>query len=496
MGSVGNEAGVRRPRLRTPTVLIGWLGALLACVLALWAVPAANLAGVRAGFGTLGSDSGPGAVAAARLCDDLADLDGQAATMLLAGDGFELAQTRAAADAAYAEDLSDAIRQLELIGSRIDAIPGGAKAFAAVGTSLNQYSQYIGAARYADGQAHGQAPAAPPADALASYQAGSKLMHLTGSGLLAQAQVLLAAADGTVQSGYDGQLATIGQLRVWTVLLTILVVLALVVAQIGLHRRFKRRISPPLALAAVLTLIFSVLLMSALSAAHADSMHQKADAYDSVVNLWRGRAVAADMNASQSRYLLDAAAGTASGRAGMSAEQALFDAAELQTVAEQVIGVYDSYDLYRTDLDAQAKDLGNGAGAGFSAGHSDIDMGILGRELANAAFPGERTAASSAFRAYTRLVDDDADFRDLATRSQPGAAAAQYLTGTLDADYTAYTKAIDGTLSVDEQQFTAAAARGGQDLGPWLWMPAGWALAAGALVLLGFVPRLREYRRS
>lgn len=469
---MGNEAGVRRPRPRTPTVLIGWLGALLACVLALWAVPAASLGGLRAGFGALGSDSGPAAVAAARLCDDLADLDGRAATMLLVGDDTGLAQTRVGADGAYLKDLSDANLQLELIGSRIDAIPGGAKAFVDVETSLDQYSQDIGAADYAGGRVHGQAPAVPPADALAGYQAASKLMQRGGTGLLAQARTLLAAADATVQNGYAGRLAAIGRLRVWTVLLTLLVVFALVLAQIGLHRRFKRRISPPLTLAAVLTIIFGVLLMSALSAAHTDYMHQKADAYDSVVGLWRARAVAAEMNASQSRYLLDAAAGTDAGRAGMSTEQHVFDAAEQQTVA------------------------GTGSSAGQGEIDKEIDKGYLGRELANTAFPGEQAAASAAFKAYTRLVDDDAEFRDLAAQPQPGAAAAQYVTGTLDGDYTAYLNALDAAIALDQRQFTAAEARGGQDLGPWLWMPAGWALAAGALVLLGFVPRLREYRRS
>ena len=488
----GNETGMRKPRLRSTTVLLLWMAALAACVLALWAVPAAKVGTVRGGFGAIGSGSGPGATAAAHLCDDLADMDGRAATMLLIGDGTTLPQTRAGADQAYAGDLADADRQLELLGSGIGAIPGGAGSFVAVENQLNQYSQDIAQALYVDDQVHGQAPAAPPAQALARYQDGSALMNRSGTGLLADGRNLLAEAQGSVQARYDGAFATIGQLRLWTILLTVLVVLALLAVQAGLSRRFKRRINPPLALATVGAVIFGVLLTSALDSAHSDYVRQKADAYDSIIALWQSRTAAAEMNASQSRYLLDAGGTGLAAQNGVPVEQAAFDAAAQQTVAET--GAAD--DLYRTDVDAQSTRLQNEAGEGSRLTPDDVEDGYLGRELANLTFPGEENAAVAAFQAYDRFIDDDANYRDLIARSGPHVDAAQYATAVVDRDYATYLADLDGAIAINQQQFAAAADHGGRGLGPWLWMPAGWALATAGLVLLGFLPRLREYRRS
>jgi hypothetical protein len=479
-----------------------WAAALVAGVIALWAVPAASIGAVRDGFGSMNDTSGPSVVAGAHLYDDLADMDGRAATMLVLGDGTAFSATRASAYQAYQDDQADANRQLETLGSGIDAIPGGPAALLAVQNGLSGYSQDVSQAIYIDEQAHGQAPGVPPADALARYQAGTALMHQQKTGILTEAQILIAADQGTVDATYYGAFGTIGQLRIWGILLTVLLVLGLIAVQRRLGGLFKRRVNAPLALATVLTVIFGVLMFSALSAAHSSYVAQKADALDSVVELWQGRAVATDMNASESRWLLDSSSPTTASALDADLQESTFSAQEQQVAAEP--GVSTSGSQYAQNLDQAAKSFMNESQiTALQQPLTQFTEGYLGNELVNIGnsdFPGGQSASQAAFLAYDRFIDDDADFRGLvpgvtAARTQD-APAVTYLTGTFAHDFGAYTTDVDSAIGINQQQSGAAAQAGAQGLAPWLWMPAGWALLTVALIVLGFFPRLREYRRG
>jgi hypothetical protein len=490
--SAPGERTAVRPRLTTTIRILIWASLLVAGVLALCAVPAANIGALRDGFGDIATRSGPGVVAAAHLYDDLADMDGRVATMLVVGDGA--GQTWDDAYKAYQNDQTDAAQRLELLGTRIDAIPGGPAAYIGVENGLNLYVQEIAQAMYVDDQAHDQAAAAPPADALSRFQEADELMHRAGTGVLAEAQALVDDGRSTVDAAYYGAFGTIGQLRIWGILLTVFLVLALLVVQRELVWTFKRRVNPPLALATVLTIIFGVLLFSALDAAHADYVTQKADAFDSVVVLWQDRAVAADMNASESRWLLDNQSGTPASRVAETGEQSLFNGEEQFTASEP--GDTEHGAQYAADLDRWTKTLqsepNGAAAAGPATGFTD---GYLATELANITFPGEQTAAVAAVRAYDVYIDDDGKYRYLVNGGTPAADAADYLNGQFAKDFAAYTAAIDSTAKIDQRQFAEAAEHGGDGLGPWLWMPAGWAVLTVALIVSGFLPRLREYRR-
>jgi hypothetical protein len=490
--AAGTAAG---PRLRTTNRMLIWTAVLIAGILGLWAVPAVSIGAVRDGFADIGNRSGPSVVAGAHLYDDLADMDGLAATMLMLGDGTASGETRPGAYQAYENDQADANRQLEVLGSGIDAIPGGPAAYLAVQNGLSQYSQNISQAIYIDEQARTQVPGAPPADALARYQAGTDLMHKGDSGILAETQSLITADQGTVDAAYYGAFGTIGQLRIWGIALALLLVIALIVVQRKLGSQFKRRINPPLALATVLTVIFSVLMFSALAAAHDSYVTQKADAFDSVVALWESRATVTDMNASESRWLLDSTSPTTASRVDVATELSLFDNEEQQVAAEP--GVSASGTQYSANLDAAAKSfMGESDSDSVQSPEVEFTAGYLGTELANISFTGEQAAADDAFQAYDLYIDDDAHFRGLVAPVGQAGPAVTYLTGTFAHDFAAYTADVDAATEINQQQFAAATERGADGLGPWLWMPAGWALLTVALVLLGFLPRLREYRRG
>ena len=149
-----------------------------------------------------------------------------------------------------------------------------------------------------------------------------------------------------------------------------------------------------------------------------------------MIALWQDQAVSADMNASESRWLLDIA-GTASSstadQVASTTEQAQFYADAEQVAAE-------SHDLsaseYGVDLQQAAKslyDAPNGPAGSFTGGY-------LGTEMANITFVGEQQDADAAFKAYAQYIADDEKFRGLATtgpgrRTSAVAAAAAFDTG-------------------------------------------------------------------
>lgn len=470
------------------------------CVLALWAVLAANLGAVRAGFGAIGTGSGPNVEACGRLYYDLADMDGRAADLLLIGDGSTPTESRATESAALRQDQADANTQLEIVGSGIDGIPQGAAEFVALENGLSQYSQDISQALYIDGRDHGQIAGQPPAAALAAYQAGTAVLHRAKTGVLAEAEALLKGDQSTLDAKYSGVLGTIGQLRLWGISLTLLVIAALIGVQGRLRHAFKRRINPLMMLATLLTAVFGVLLWSGLDTAQDTYAEQKSQALDSVIALWQDQAVSADMNASESRWLLDIA-GTASNstadQIASTAEQAQFYA-DAEQVAAEAHEVSDWQ--YGVDLQQAAKslyDAPNGPAGSFTGGY-------LGTEMANITFVGEQQDADAAFKAYAQYIADDEKFRGLAdapgSTGAPGApavaAAAAFDTGQVEHDFTGYLTAVNDAFSINQYAFTQATAHGTAALRIWLPLPAIWALLTLAAIALGFAPRLHEYRRS
>lgn len=481
-----------KPKLSTPARMMTWILVSALCVLACWAVLAASVGGLRDGFATIGTRSGPNVQAAAHLYYDLADMDGQAANVLLIGDETNLAETSASAYKAYEKDQADANAQLEVIGSGIDAIPGAPTLFVSIENSLSQYSQDVSQAMYIDAQDHGQSAAQPPAAALAEYQTATALMHGTSSGVLVQAQSLINEDQSTVNDTYNSAFGTIGQLRLWGTLLGLLMLIVLVVVQSKLARTFNRRVNPLLALSTVFTLIFGILLLSALGTAHSNYVVQKADAFDSVIALWQEQAVSADMNASESRWLLDFAGTSDQSAAAEAGEQTLFDA-EAQQVVGRATQAESGAD-YAHDLESAATSVARGQ----DIASTGLSLGYLSTELSNLTFPGESGAATSALSAYAVYIQADVQLRLDAQAGGPRsvalATAVTYDTGQSNQNFTTYVADVNATLQINLTAFNAATTAGENGLGPWLWMPVVWALLMAGLIVLGFLPRLREYR--
>jgi hypothetical protein len=263
-------------------------------------------------------------------------------------------------------------------------------------------------------------------------------MNTAGTGALAQADQLLAAERlAEAAPGNDGS-ATILYLKIACGLLIAFIVVTLVLAQARLGRVFRRVVNPLLVLATVISVVFGVLLFSALGTAKSSYDALDLNGPTPVATLWQDRDLAADMNASQSRWLL--AAGQQS--SAMDTEQQKFSADESMMTTPPPESVAAEFSAYLAD-DAHLRSL-------ISAG-----------------------GASQAVRMR---------------------AAVAYETTTSEPVYTLFDTNLAQVIGADQQVFVVGTERGANNLVTWLWLPWLWMAALIALILLGFVPRLREYR--
>lgn len=421
---------------RTPGRLLLWIALPILGVLACGLLLTSSVGGVRDRVGVIGTQAEPQVVAASRLSFDLASMDGRAADILLIGDAAGLGETRAVAYQRFEDYQSDANRQLETLGSGIDQVSAGPQTYLGIENALSQYTQYVSYANYIDDQApaQGQKLGIPPAGAAQAYDHASSLMNADGTGALALAHNLfLAEQQAESRPSSDGR-ATILRLLIGCGLLLAFTVVLLVLAQRRLSRAFRRTINPLLALTTVTTLIFGVLLFSALGAARSSYDALDLGGSDSVAALWADRAETAAMNASESRWLLDLSDSDAA-----AAEQLVFNADE--------------------------------------SSMTTLPSGIVNTD-------------------FHTFLDDDWHMRALIT-TQPAAqvrAAVVYQVGAVDPGYAAYDGELAQVIGLRQLAFTVGAAHGQAGLATWLWLPWLWMAATIALILLGFAPRLREYR--
>ncbi|HWG24913.1 hypothetical protein [Actinospica sp.] len=441
---VGNDgARPRGPRTSTPGRLLLWIALPILGVLACGLLLTTSIGGLRDNIGVVGTQAEPQVVAASRLSFDLASMDGQAADILLVGDAAGLSETRSGAYQRFESDQADADKQLELVGSGIEQVPNGPATYLAIETGLSQYTQYVSFAMYIADQAHGQKSGQPPSAALQAYDHASALLNTDGTGAQAQAEQLFIGEQEAESRPSDDGSATIWHLQLGCALLIAFIVVTLVLVQRRLSRVFRRMVNPLLALTTITTLIFGVLLFSALGAAKSSYDALNLNGPTSVVTLWNTRATTADMNASESRWLLDAGNPSAQPTSTPAAEQQKFTSDDQSVMSTQPSGnVATEFSTYTAD-DTHLRSLING-------GSTSLDAQI--------------------------------------------SEAVAYKTATSDAAYATYDADLAQVIGVEQQAFAVSTAHGENGLVSWLWLPWLWMAATIALILLGSAPRLREYR--
>ncbi|MBR7828116.1 hypothetical protein KDK95_17495 [Actinospica sp. MGRD01-02] len=442
-GIIGERFGNLKPG--TPGRLLTWIAVPVLAVLACGLLLAASVGGLRGTLGVVGAQEEPEVVAASRLTYDLDSMDGHVADVLLLGGAAGLGESQTGAYRNFEKDRSDADIQLELLGSGIDTIPDGPSTFVSIEDQLAQYTQYVSYALYVDLETHNTTAAAggPPAGVVQAYEHASTLMNQDTTGILAQAQFLYNAEQLAESAPVNGGLDTIWHLQLACGLLIAFIVLRLVVAQRRLSRAFRRTVNPLLALTTVTSLIFGVLLFTALAGAKTAYDAQNLTGPGSVSTLWQARATAANMHAAESRWVLQAESGGGRPTAAMSTEQDAFTSG-----AKWIKAI--------PQLPANAS--------------GELNSYLATERTLTSMVPGPGTVG-----AWTR-------------------ALAAYDTGDSATAYAAFDTDLAKVIDTDQQAFSSATAKGENGLVAWLWLPWFWMAATIALIALGFAPRLREYR--
>ncbi|WP_280665255.1 MULTISPECIES: hypothetical protein [unclassified Kitasatospora] len=459
----------------TPRLLRALTALCLVTVLTTAAVAAAVLTGARDGIDTVGHQAAPQAVRAADLSFALSDMDAQAADLLLIGADPDFAALRQQTQTTYEQRRAQADADLQGAAEASANDPAGQRAVQSVFGELGQYEALVARAQLLEDQA--KAPAGKPsADALDAYRQATDLLRQQ---LLPAAGQVTAANAATVDRVYAAQRGDLAAGWWWLLVTGVLALLALAVLQRTLAVRFRRVLNPPLA---AVTLLLALALGYGLSLASRADQHlvvAKSNAYDSVIALSQARAVAYDMNADESRYLIDPA------RAD-SYEQSFLD--KTQSIVRLKGATLADYN---TEL-ARAVDAHRASPAAVP-----FD-GFLGEELRNITFPGEQAAADRALTTFQTYQVDDRRIRALRDQGRLKDAVT-FDTGTAagqsNADFDRFSQALGDVLGINQRAFDGAVAGADADLGTGTAAMGALALAAAlALITLGVRPRLREYR--
>ncbi|WP_155981553.1 hypothetical protein [Nocardia sp. BMG111209] len=444
---------------------------LLATVIVLAAlatavVEAMDASGIRNSIDLLGNRTAPNVAATEDLSVAFADMDAELANMLLAGSDNRaaVADAHKTYEQRRAQAGDDLQRAIAATGSDIS------------GTLLNELGQYEAlAAQIMLLNDTEQNPAGRPSDRILRLQRqATDLM----SRIELDTQRLANDNKTALDSAYTATRRDTTDARVQLTVLGVILIGALIGLQVLLRVATRRRFNPALLIA---TLIAAVLVGGSLTAG-ADAAHQlkvaKEDAFESLLTLQRARAYGYDMNADESRWLLDP-------QRAATYEQGFLDQSQwLLNVHVKSVGDYDA--AARTALTAYRRDP------------SDIRFtGFFADELTHPNFPGERAALETMLLAFQSYQRDDRTMR--ATAAADLTEAISFDTsddpGQSDGDFRDYDNKLQAVIGIDQRAFDTAVTRGINTLAGWnTWVPyTAFALIA-LLVFLGVRPRLAEYR--
>ncbi|MFE6051283.1 hypothetical protein ACFQ6N_11030 [Kitasatospora sp. NPDC056446] len=479
----GTPARLRR-RLRTigsrahwttPRLVRGLTALSLATLLGLGATATAVLAGARDGTDTIGHRAAPQATRAADLYFALSDMDAQAANLLLVGADPDYTALRKQTLDTYEQRRAQADDDLQQAAQAAADDPAGQRAVQLVLGRLGSYEALVARAQLLEEQAKSPAGEPSPA-ALETYRQATDLLRQQ---LLPAADQVTVAGDATVEHVYRQQRDSLGSGWWWL----LGVGLAAVAAQLGLQRalavRYRRVVNPALAAVTLLTGTALVVGLDLAGRAEDHLVTAKSNAYDSVIALSRARALAYDMNADESRYLIDPT------------RAAVYEQAFVEQT--QAIARIDGATL--ADYNARLAD----AAARHRADHAVVPFGgHLGSELHNITFPGEQDAAERVLDTFRQYQTTDRKIRELRTEGKLKEAVTLNTglsKGQSNFDFEQLARAIGDTVTINATAMDRAIADTDGDLDGTTAALAAVVLAAAlGLTAVGVRPRLREYR--
>ncbi|MFJ8622378.1 hypothetical protein ACIRD3_05975 [Kitasatospora sp. NPDC093550] len=464
-----------RAHRTTPRLVRGLTALSLAALLGLGATATAVLTGARDGADTIGHRAAPQATRAADLYFALSDMDAQAANLLLIGADPDYPTLRKQTLDTYEQRRAQADDDLQQAAQAAADDPAGQRAVQLVLGRLGSYEALVARAQLLEEQA--AAPAGQPAPAaLETYRQATDLLRRQ---LLPAADQVTVANDSAVERVYRQQRDDLGSGWWWLLAVGLLTLAALLGLQRVLAVRYRRVLNPALAAVTLLTGVLLVTGLNLVGRAEDHLVTAKSNAYDSVIALSRARAVAYDMNADESRYLIDPSRAVGYEQTFLEQTQAIarFDGA---TVAGYNSLLADAARRHRADRTVVP----------FG--------GYLGGELRNITFPGERDAAERVLDTFQQYQLTDRRIRDLhdAGRLKEAVTLNTGLSkGQSNYDFQQLADAIGDTITINSGAMDRAIAATDDDLdGGTAALAAAALVAALGLTAAGVRPRLREYR--
>jgi hypothetical protein len=467
----------RRAAGRTTVRVWTLTAACLVGIAVLFAVTTGAIAQARDGFQVIGHGAGPKVAATADLYFALSDMDAQVANVLLMGDEHDLGAGREEALRRYEQRRDDADSALLHAAQLAEGDDAEQENVRAVLDGLGDYEQLVAEARLLNDEAGGGA-GQPPAAVVDRYREATDLMRLE---LLPKAYNLTLESGATVRATYEDRRSATRLGPVWVALSGAAAAGALIALQLYLSARFRRRYNPALvvATAGVVGLVGLATLM--LDDQAQQLRTAKEDGLDSVLALSRARAISTNMNADQSRWLLDPE------RADTYAQGFLEDAQTVLYVEDAAGEVPGDLAGYGAEVDDAVTERG---------GYRGRMLGFLGEEVRDAPLAGQAAAQQEVLRAYDGFLRADRDMRLIAESGREREAVSAHMggAGSVEDAFDRYEEALIELTDLHRDTFDEAVRAGDDGAAGWdVLLPAA-CLAFAVLVLAGVRPRLAEYR--
>lgn len=438
-------------------------------------VIAAVVGSLGDGFDQLSQSAAPQAEASADLYVSLSKMDAQVANVLLVGDDPGLSDNRRNALAIYQQGRTEAdadLQQVAAIGGDDQTVAGGVRSI------LDRFGQYQALAGEALAlNAGGHDPAGKPSSGeLSVYGQATALMP----SLLGATQSLIGATQAALNQTYQSDQSSVVLALVFVVLIGLVLLGALVVTQMFLRRRLRRRLNPAIVAATALALALTIVVPVLLDGASGQLGRAKQDAFDPIIALSEARAVSQEAAANESRFLVYPA-------------DANRYAEDFEDESEQVI------DLSQTGLFYYDADLRRVLDA-YNLNYSDVGFG--GDFAVEIAHTDSLTERYAAIRAMARYAGFELADRAMRTTLEQGDVrdAVDFVTGAAlgysQYNLARYDQALNNLISIKQQVFNDAVQSGTGELSGWSGLlPAIAVVLIIGLLGIGVWPRLAEYRR-
>ena len=406
-------------------------------------------------------DCAPSIVAAQHLRLALADFDANTSNKLISDTDSE-DMSRAIKEAAarhkqISEKLVDAARNITFVDKEVEPIT----------TIVND----LGAYESLMSRAQSLLEKKDKEGAIKAAREATTLIH---GNLIPAADRLDAANSSQLKITYNDSRSHSALSLSGLIISGLLLLASLVVAQIFLTLKTKRRLNPALLAATLATLFYGFSAATALLQSSSSLRLGVEDAFASVQYLLKARAVSYDANGEETRWLYDR-------------QNRIEYSKNFTAKTKLIVDLPNSYTFQKiATLAKDPKQLPSGF------------TGYMADELRNITFieDGEGEAAIAALLAYSDYLTVDTEIRKLENDNRHEAAIAlclSYSPGGSNYVFGQFDKKLEKLIAINQNQFDRAMNGAINTLAPFNWMTPALIIFLVGLTATGFWPRINEY---